>query len=66
MYLEIKNLKVDIFTLPSRHFYSLPGPYHYQRGRGKGERGPIKTFFEMYCLKSVFLKHVTEERTFCF
>ena len=25
----------------------------------------MKTYFKMYCLKSTFLKHVTEKRTFC-
>ena len=34
---------------------------HPKLGRG----GLFQTYFKMYCFKSTFLKHVTEEFTFC-
>ena len=49
---------------------SLPSLYHHPKAKAnysslqlKGRT--MKTYFKMNCLKPTFLKHVTEECTFC-
>ena len=68
MDLQVKKLKVDISTTPRQK--SPPSPiispkekvnYLFSQLRGRA----MKTHFKMYCCKSTFLKHVTEECTFC-
>ena len=49
---------------------SLPGLYHHPKAKTNYSfpqlRGrTMKTYFKMNCLKPTFLKHVTEECTFC-
>ena len=49
---------------------SLPGLYHHPKAKTNYSlsqlRGrTMKTYFKMNCPKPTFLKHVTEECTFC-
>ena len=60
MDLQVKKLKVDISAIPKKNYDT--GPYHYPQARDKllipqlRERTE-KTYVEMYCFKSTFLKH---------
>ena len=40
LHLQVKKLKVDLFTTPSQN--SLPGPYHHPLGRDKLLIPPVK------------------------
>ena len=64
--------------IESRHFYypqtkfCLPGPYHHPKAETNYSspspqlsRRTMKTYFKMYCFKTIFLTQVTEECTFC-
>ena len=63
MDLQVKKLKVDIYTTPKQN--SLHGPYHLPQGRDKLLIPSVKGEDYDYCLKSMFLKYLTEECTFC-
>ena len=69
MDLQVKKLKVGISTTHRQTSLS-PVPIITQKQRqithSPQLRGrTMKTYLKMYCFKSIFLKHVTEECTFC-
>ena len=69
MDLQVKKLKVDIPNTPRQTSLSpvlIITPKKGQITHSPQLRGrTMKTYFKMYCFKSIFLKHVTEECTFC-
>ena len=69
MDLQVKNLKLDISTTPwQTSLFPVPiiTPRQRQITRSLQLRWrTMKTYFKMYWFKSIFLKPVTEECTFC-
>ena len=68
MDLQVKKLKVDISTTHSQN--SVPCPYHDPQCREKLLIPQVKgedyeNLFQNVLLKSIFIKHVIEEYTFC-
>ena len=71
MELQVKKWKVNFSTTPLPQGNTLSqvpliSPkveknYSFPQLRGR----TIKTYFKMHCYKSTFIKHVTEECTFC-
>ena len=67
MDLQVIKMKVDIVAKAKLSPRSLSLPQrqrqitHSPQLRGR----TMKIYFEMYCFKSTFLKHVTEKYTFC-
>ena len=59
---QVKKLEVDISPNPKQN--SLPGPYIIPKAETVWRGRTMKIYFKMYCFKSTFLKHVTEECTF--
>ena len=60
MDLQVKKLKLDISATPMKN--SITGLYHHPQGRDKLLISPLRertkeTYFEMYCFKSMFLRH---------
>ena len=60
MDLQVKKLKVDISATPKKN--SDTGSYHHPQGRDKLlipqlRKRTKKTYLEMYCFKSTFLKY---------
>ena len=76
----VKNIQIHVdngfASQIIRHFYYLQAKLSFRslsppQGRVKllipklGRGRLFQTYFKMYCFKSTFLKHVTEEFTFC-
>ena len=60
----VKNIQIHGVVISGIWIYKSKNKLqitHSPRLRGR----TMKTYFKMYCFKSIFLKHVTEECTFC-